>query len=192
MKYSNLWPKQTIVSDQSELTILLCQPMNSLLLMKTTLPWYSGLQLVPSHIYNPCIIYNLNIATINCTNFAAKPDVTLTIKDSDLVDLMSGKLNSQKAFFQGKLKVMNVEFRILTKSSLTLVTSRIKFSGIQLNFYYLIRCKGIWVWRWSYKNFKRGFQNQSYKFYCRAGPLCFNLFWSEYIIFHILCTVWQI
>jgi len=35
----------------------------------------------------------------------AKPDVTLIIKDSDFVDLMSGKLNSQKAFFQGKLKV---------------------------------------------------------------------------------------
>jgi len=38
-------------------------------------------------------------------NGKAKPDVTLIIKDSDLVDLMSGKLNSQKAFFQGKLKV---------------------------------------------------------------------------------------
>ena len=25
--YSNIWPNQTIVSDQSELTILLCQPM---------------------------------------------------------------------------------------------------------------------------------------------------------------------
>ena len=37
--------------------------------------------------------------------FAAKPDVTLTITDSDLVDMMSGRLNSQKAFFQGKLKV---------------------------------------------------------------------------------------
>merc|ERR1712126_800566 len=35
----------------------------------------------------------------------AKPDVTLIIKDSDLVDLMSGKLTSQKAVFQGKLKV---------------------------------------------------------------------------------------
>jgi len=34
-----------------------------------------------------------------------KPDVTLTISDSDLLDLMTGKLNSQKAFFQGKLKV---------------------------------------------------------------------------------------
>merc|ERR1712210_433874 len=32
-------------------------------------------------------------------------DVTLTISDGDLVDLMTGKLNSQKAFFQGKLKV---------------------------------------------------------------------------------------
>ena len=40
--------------------------------------------------------------------FSAKPDVTLTIKDSDLVDLMSGKLNSQKAFFQGKLKVTSI------------------------------------------------------------------------------------
>ena len=34
-RYSNIWPNQTIVSDQSELTILLCQSMNSLLLMKT-------------------------------------------------------------------------------------------------------------------------------------------------------------
>ena len=39
------------------------------------------------------------------TRFLAKPDVTLTISDGDLVDLMTGKLNSQKAFFQGKLKV---------------------------------------------------------------------------------------
>ena len=34
-----------------------------------------------------------------------KPDVTLTLADKDLVDLMTGKLNPQKAFFQGKLKV---------------------------------------------------------------------------------------
>ena len=27
--------------------------MNSLLIMKTTLPWYSGLQLLPSYIYDP-------------------------------------------------------------------------------------------------------------------------------------------
>ena len=35
----------------------------------------------------------------------AKPDVTLNMGDSDLFDLMSGKLNPQKAFFQGKLKI---------------------------------------------------------------------------------------
>ena len=52
-RYSNIWPIQTIASDQSELNILLCQPMNSLLLMKTTLPWYSGFQLLPSYIYDP-------------------------------------------------------------------------------------------------------------------------------------------
>ena len=37
--------------------------------------------------------------------FAAKPDVTFTISDSDLVDLKTGKLNAQNAFFQGKVKV---------------------------------------------------------------------------------------
>ena len=49
----------------------------------------------------------LNIQTYILVNtfFLAKPDVTLTISDGDLVDLMTGKLNSQKAFFQGKLKV---------------------------------------------------------------------------------------
>jgi len=38
-------------------------------------------------------------------SFAEKPDVTLSLNDNDLVDLMTGKLNPQKAFFQGKLKV---------------------------------------------------------------------------------------
>ncbi|XP_023335511.1 non-specific lipid-transfer protein [Eurytemora carolleeae] len=38
-------------------------------------------------------------------NGTEKPDVTLIMTDSDLLDLMTGKLNSQKAFFQGKLKV---------------------------------------------------------------------------------------
>jgi len=38
-------------------------------------------------------------------NGKEKPDVTIVMKDEDLVDLMTGKLNSQKAFFQGKLKV---------------------------------------------------------------------------------------
>jgi sterol carrier protein 2 len=35
----------------------------------------------------------------------AKPDVTFTMDDADVVDLISGKLNPQKAFFQGKIKI---------------------------------------------------------------------------------------
>jgi len=38
-------------------------------------------------------------------NGDAKPDVTITMNDGDLVNLMEGKLNPQKAFFQGKLKI---------------------------------------------------------------------------------------
>lgn len=38
-------------------------------------------------------------------NGKEKPDVTFTINDEDVADLISGKLNPQKAFFQGKVKV---------------------------------------------------------------------------------------
>lgn len=38
-------------------------------------------------------------------NGKTKADVTMVMADADLVDLMTGKLNPQKAFFQGKLKV---------------------------------------------------------------------------------------
>lgn len=34
-----------------------------------------------------------------------KPDVSFTVSDDDVVDLISGKLNPQKAFFQGKIKI---------------------------------------------------------------------------------------
>ncbi|KAI4497424.1 hypothetical protein M0802_007435 [Mischocyttarus mexicanus] len=34
-----------------------------------------------------------------------KPDVVLTISDNDITDFISGKLNPQKAFFQGKIKI---------------------------------------------------------------------------------------
>ena len=37
--------------------------------------------------------------------YADKADVTLTMADEDLVDMMTGKLNPQKAFFKGKLKI---------------------------------------------------------------------------------------
>jgi len=34
-----------------------------------------------------------------------KADTTITMKDEDLVNLMTGKMNPQNAFFQGKLKI---------------------------------------------------------------------------------------
>lgn len=38
-------------------------------------------------------------------NGTEKPDVTFMVSDEDVVDLISGKLNPQKAFFQGKIKI---------------------------------------------------------------------------------------
>ncbi|KAG7189846.1 hypothetical protein KM043_017501 [Ampulex compressa] len=38
-------------------------------------------------------------------NGKVKPDVTFTISDTDIVDFISGTLNPQKAFFQGKIKI---------------------------------------------------------------------------------------
>lgn len=38
-------------------------------------------------------------------NGKTKPDVLFTISDTDIVDFISGKLNPQKAFFQGKVKI---------------------------------------------------------------------------------------
>jgi len=36
---------------------------------------------------------------------SGKPDCTLTLADEDFVSIMTGKLNAQQAFMQGKLKV---------------------------------------------------------------------------------------
>jgi len=38
-------------------------------------------------------------------NPAGKGDVTISMEDDNLVQLMTGKLNPQQAFFQGKLKI---------------------------------------------------------------------------------------
>ncbi|KAF5284783.1 hypothetical protein FQA39_LY04508 [Lamprigera yunnana] len=43
--------------------------------------------------------------TIEFNNTAIKPDVTFIVNDSDVVELLTGKINPQKAFFQGKVKV---------------------------------------------------------------------------------------
>ncbi|EFA11614.1 Sterol carrier protein X-related thiolase [Tribolium castaneum] len=38
-------------------------------------------------------------------NSKLKPDVTFIVNDNDIFDLLTGKLNPQKAFFQGKVKI---------------------------------------------------------------------------------------
>jgi putative sterol carrier protein len=63
----------------------------------------------------------------NSSLCAGKPDVTLTITDGDLVDLMTGKLNSQKAFFQGKLKVRISNCSIKKKTFRPLESLRTNF-----------------------------------------------------------------
>ena len=36
---------------------------------------------------------------------SARPDIIISVSDKDFMDLAAGKLNGQKAFMQGKLKV---------------------------------------------------------------------------------------
>ncbi|XP_043503543.1 sterol carrier protein 2 [Polistes fuscatus] len=38
-------------------------------------------------------------------NGKSKPDITFTVSDNDVTDFITGKLNPQKAFFQGKIKL---------------------------------------------------------------------------------------
>ena len=38
-------------------------------------------------------------------HFIGKADVTITISDKDFMELLMGKLNPQKLFFQGRLKI---------------------------------------------------------------------------------------
>jgi len=43
--------------------------------------------------------------TVEFNNTSMKPDVTFILNDEDVVELLTGKINPQKAFFQGKIKV---------------------------------------------------------------------------------------
>lgn len=38
-------------------------------------------------------------------NGKTKPDIVITVNDTDITDFITGKLNPQKAFFQGKIKI---------------------------------------------------------------------------------------
>lgn len=40
-----------------------------------------------------------------CPEEGVKPDTTLSVSDTDLVDIALGKLNPQVAFMKGKLKI---------------------------------------------------------------------------------------
>lgn len=43
--------------------------------------------------------------TVEFNNTSVKPDVTFILRDEDVVELLTGKINPQKAFFQGKIKL---------------------------------------------------------------------------------------
>lgn len=47
------------------------------------------------------MIYDINGFPI----ISVKPDVTIIVNDKDIIELFAGKLNPQKAFFQGKVKI---------------------------------------------------------------------------------------
>ncbi|KAI9246259.1 sterol binding protein [Phascolomyces articulosus] len=59
----------------------------------------------------------------------AKADATLTLKDEDFVALASGKLNGQKAYMSGKLKVKG---QIMLAMKLDNVFKSIKPAGAKL------------------------------------------------------------
>ncbi|MCI4377866.1 hypothetical protein PGIGA_G00208180 [Pangasianodon gigas] len=55
-----------------------------------------------------------------------KSDCTITMSDADLIDLMTGKLNAQTAFFQGKLKITGNMGMAMKLQSLQLTPGKAK------------------------------------------------------------------
>ena len=78
--------------------------MNSLLLMKTTLPWYSGLQLLPSYIYDPWIksISNENYPLLSHT-WEMKLGKVWPHRIADLTEKTHSKIN-----LSNWIKVLNL------------------------------------------------------------------------------------
>ena len=73
VKYSNIWPNQTIVSDQSELTILLCQPMIIYVCSEDDVNWVQR----PSTFH---ILYTWSLDDLNNTFTTT----TITLQHSSL------------------------------------------------------------------------------------------------------------
>ncbi|CAL9696602.1 unnamed protein product [Knipowitschia caucasica] len=59
-------------------------------------------------------------------NTAEKADCTITMSDSDLLSLLTGKMNPQTAFFQGKLKITGNMGMAMKLQSLQLQPGRAK------------------------------------------------------------------
>lgn len=56
-----------------------------------------------------------------------KPDVTFTVDDNDITNLLTGQLNPQKAFFQGKIKIQgNMGLAMKLQELTRLASSRIE------------------------------------------------------------------
>ncbi|KAG7453541.1 hypothetical protein JOB18_010857 [Solea senegalensis] len=63
------------------------------------------MSLSPSHCLSVAIDLKNGSGSLHKGPGGGKADVTLTVSDEDFMDVVQGKLNPQKAFFSGKLKV---------------------------------------------------------------------------------------
>ncbi|RHZ65472.1 hypothetical protein Glove_315g73 [Diversispora epigaea] len=66
-----------------------------------------------------------NEGSVKTGKGSAKPDITITLEDDTFVQLASGKLNGQKAFMSGKLKIKG-NMMLATKLDSVFNTAKVK------------------------------------------------------------------